>query len=83
MTPALPPALESALSAWFDDDDSAALEHACELARTQVRDIDALLTWVRDYGGSAAATALAQRRLRFALGLPVIAGPVCRRPTSD
>ena len=61
----------------------AALEKAGRLAREQPVDIDWLLNWARDYGGSAQATSLALRRLRFALGLPVVAGPVCRRPTGD
>ncbi|MCQ8779900.1 hypothetical protein NQU49_25150, partial [Escherichia coli] len=63
--------------------DAAALERAGRLAREQPVDIDWLLNWTRDYGGSTQATRLALRRLRFALGLPVIAGPVCRRPTGD
>ncbi|WP_295684489.1 hypothetical protein [uncultured Nevskia sp.] len=77
------PELKSALAAWFDDNDAAALEKAGRLAREQPVDIDWLLNWARDYGGSAQATSLALRRLRFALGLPVVAGPVCRRPTGD
>ena len=75
--------IHEALSRWFEDDDAAALEQACQRARTTAIDIDALLNWTRDYGGTAAATSLALRRLRFAIGLPVIAGPVCRRPTGD
>ncbi|WP_293393199.1 hypothetical protein [Nevskia sp.] len=77
------PELTSALAAWFDDNDAAALEHAGRLAREQPVDIDWLLSWARDYGGTAQATSLALRRLRFALGLPVVAGPVCSRPTGD
>lgn len=78
-----PSELTRALAAWFDDENAAALEQAGRLAREQPVDIDWLLTWTRDYGGSAQATRLALRRLRFALGLPVVAGPVCRRPTGD
>lgn len=77
------PELTSALAAWFDDNDAAALEQAGRLAREQPIDIDWLLNWTRDYGGSTQATSLALRRLRFALGLPVVAGPVCRRPNGD
>ena len=43
----------------------------------------ALLSFVADYGAQREATQLALRRLRFAIGLPVVAGPVCRRPTGD
>lgn len=86
MSDAVPAALadiHEALGRWFDDDDAAALEQACQRARMTAIDIDALLCWTRDYGGTAQATGLALRRLRFAIGLPVVAGPVCRRPTGD
>ncbi len=75
--------IHAALARWFDDEDAAALDHAGTLARQRPVDIDTLLNWTRDYGGGPRATSLALRRLRYALGLPVIAGPVCRRPTGD
>lgn len=76
-------AIHEALTAWFDDEDTAALNRACVLAGQAALDVDQLLSWTRDYGGSAQATSLALRRLRFAIGLPVVAGPVCRRPSGD
>lgn len=75
--------IHAALVRWFDDEDATALDRAGTLARQQPIDIDALLNWTRDYGGNAPATSRALRRLRYALGLPVVAGPVCRRPPGD
>lgn len=75
--------IHAALAAWFDDEDAAALSRACALAGQTALDVDRLLSWTRDYGGSQQATSLALRRLRFAIGLPVVAGPVCRRPSGD
>lgn len=78
-----PAALHAHLEAWLDDGDRAALDAACAIARSEPVDVDALLRFVSDYGASPEATQRALRRLRFAIGLPVIAGPVCRRPTGD
>lgn len=75
--------IHDALARWFDNEDAAALEQAGLLAKRHPVDVDALLNWTRDYGGSAQATSLALRRLRYAIGLPVVAGPVCRRPVGD
>lgn len=71
--------VESALVAWLDDDDASALDAACRLAQALPVDVGALLAWVADYGAAPQPTELALRRLRFALGLPVVPGPVCRR----
>lgn len=71
-------ALEAILPRWLDDGEASALAEACALAKAQPVDVDALLRWVAGYGATAQATDLAIRRLRFALGLPVIPGPVCR-----
>lgn len=71
------------LADWLDDGDAAALDAACAFARREPVDVDALLRHVADYGAPREATDLALRRLRHAIGLPVVAGPVCRRPTGD
>lgn len=76
-------ALHAHLEAWLDDGDAAALDAACAIARRDPVDVDALLNFVSDHGAPRDATDLALRRLRFAIGLPVVAGPVCRRPTGD
>ncbi len=76
-------ALHALLEAWLDDGDAAALDAACMIARRDPIDVDALLSFVADYGAPRETTQLALRRLRFAIGLPVVAGPVCRRPTGD
>lgn len=76
-------ALHALLETWLDDGDSAALDAACVIARRDPIDVDALLRFVADYRAPREATQLALRRLRFAIGLPVVAGPVCRRPTGD
>ncbi|GAC1627485.1 MAG: hypothetical protein NVS9B10_16520 [Nevskia sp.] len=63
---------------WLDDGDRSALAQACALAKATPVDVDTLLAWVRDHGAEPNAAELALRRLRFALGLPVVPGPVCR-----
>ena len=75
--------LHGHLTAWLDDRDAVRLDAACAIAKREPVDVDALLSFVADYGAARDATDLALRRLRFAIGLPVIAGPVCRRPTGD
>jgi hypothetical protein len=67
------------LRAWLEDRDATALDRACIWAKAHPFDVGALLQWVSDYGADEETTSLALRRLRFAIGLPVIAGPVCRR----
>lgn len=69
-------ALHEALTDYLDGDD-AALERAAALAR-EVADIAALLDWVQQQRAPAARKDLALRRLRHALGLRVVAGPVCK-----
>lgn len=75
--------LHEQLAAWLDDGDAAALDRACAIARAEPIEVDALLRFVADYGAPRETTQLALRRLRFAIGLPVVAGPVCRRPSGD
>lgn len=71
-------AVTALVSRWLDDGDPEALTQACVLARSSPIDVDALLAWVNDHGADPNATELALRRLRFAIGLPVVPGPVCR-----
>lgn len=71
--------LKAALSVWLEDRDAAALEQACAWVKTHPVDIAGLLDWLAGYDGDREACDLAARRLRFALGLPVIPGPICRR----
>lgn len=78
-----PAELQALLLAWLDDGDAEALSGACTIARRDAIDVDATLSFVRDRGDDPERIALALRRLRFAIGLPVVAGPVCRRPTGD
>jgi hypothetical protein len=66
------------LETFFEDENRAALDRACKLAKEHPLDIAALLDWVRDYHADRDAKSLATRSLRAALGLPVIPGPVCR-----
>lgn len=68
----------AALEPWLEDGSSESLDAACRLAKALPVDVDALLVWVRDHETTAERRELATRRLRFALGLPVIPGPVCR-----
>jgi hypothetical protein len=71
--------LQAALQRWLDDGDRAALEAAHALAtRIKGLDVGALLQWIDDHGSDLARTDLALRRTRHAVGLPVVAGPVCR-----
>jgi hypothetical protein len=71
--------LHAALSRWLEDGDRAALEtaHAQALQMKGI-DVGALLEWIDDHGIDSTRTDLALRRIRHALGLPVVAGPVCR-----
>jgi|GEM_PF-2815212 len=66
------------LNAWFDDDDARALADAIELCRKQPIDIDAVLSHVRDKGGTRPQAAVALREIRKAVGLPLIPGAPCR-----
>lgn len=75
--------LHAHLAAWLDDGDAGRLDAACAIAAREAVDVDALLSFVEDYGAERPATERALRRLRFAIGLPVVPGPVCRRPTGD
>lgn len=75
--------LHAHLAAWLDERDAAGLDAACAIAKREAVDVDALLSFVADYGAERETTQLALRRLRFAIGLPVVPGPVCRRPTGD
>lgn len=74
-----PTLLRARLQAWLDDGDAVALADACEIARREPIDVDATLAFVRDHGDEPERITHALRRLRFAIGLPVVAGPVCRR----
>lgn len=71
--------VQAQLQAWFDDGRSAALDQACALAQAGAVDVNALLCWLQDDAiAEDAARDLAIRRIRRALGLPMMPGPVCR-----
>jgi hypothetical protein len=71
--------LHTDLLRWLEDGDRAALESA-HMRAVQMKGIDvgALLEWIEDNRSDATRTELALRRMRHAVGLPVVAGPVCR-----
>lgn len=72
-------AITEQLERWFDEGERAALDEAGRLAAAQPVDIDALLHWVDTVRGPGPeARDLARRALRFALGLRVVPGAVCR-----
>lgn len=71
--------VQAQLQAWFDDGQAAALDQACALAQAGAVDVNALLSWLRDEViAEEGARDLALRRIRRALGLPMMPGPVCR-----
>ena len=72
-------AITEQLERWFDEGERAALDEAGRLAAEGPVDIEALLRWIDTVRGpSAEARDLARRALRFALGLRVVPGAVCR-----
>lgn len=76
--------LQAALTRWLDDGERPALETAHALAMTaKGLDVGALLQWIADHGDDPGRTDLALRRIRHAVGLPVVAGPVCRPRPGD
>lgn len=76
--------LQTALARWLDDGDRAELETAHRLAtRASGLDVGALLQWIDDHGDDVVRTDLARRRIRHAVGLPVVAGPACRPRPAD
>ena len=77
--PNLPETIRYGLERYLDDDDATGLAAACEALRHHRVDMAGLLDWIAGYPASAESKSLAERRVRAALGLPLIAGPVCRR----
>ena len=71
--------IQTRLLQWFDEGDTKALDAACALTKSAAVDIARLLQWL-DHEAIAddAARDLATRRLRRALGLPMMPGAVCR-----
>lgn len=71
--------VQAHLRDWFEHEDAAALDAACALAQAQPVDVAALLRWIDAQSDAEAATRdLAQRRVRRALGLPMMPGAPCR-----
>jgi len=64
-----------------EDDAAAALSAACDVLRQQPVDVDALLTWVRDYRAEPARRSTALMALRRTLGLRPMAAAVCATPS--
>lgn len=72
-------AITELIERWFDDGERAALDEAGRLAAAGSIDIEALLLWVDTVRGpTPQARDIARRALRFALGLRVVPGAVCR-----
>ncbi|TXH02900.1 MAG: hypothetical protein E6R07_13970 [Nevskiaceae bacterium] len=71
--------VQAHLRDWFENEDAAALDAVCALAQAQPVDVAALLRWI-DAQSDVEATArdLALRRVRRALGLPMMPGAPCR-----
>ena len=73
--------ITAALARFFDTVDRAALDEACRVASSEAFDIDRLLAWLEAAPADDAPKDLAVRRLRAAIGLPPLPGPVCRPVT--
>lgn len=71
-------AITAALDRYFDSGDSVALDEACGLAARGSFDIAALLAWLDAALADDAPKDLSTRRIRAAIGLPPMAGAVCR-----
>lgn len=71
--------LRTLLARYLDEDDRTSLQAACKMLRGARVDMAALLDWLDHHRGDAERKSLAVRQVRAALGLPLIAGPVCRR----
>ena len=71
--------VQAQLQIWLDDGQAAALDQACALAKAGAVDVNRLLSWLQDEViAENTARDLAIRRIRRALGLPMMPGPVCR-----
>lgn len=71
--------LTDPLSTFLDEEEGeSVLARACEWASAHPVDIAALLDWVHRYPAARERKARVEVRLRAALGLPLVAGPVCR-----
>ncbi|MGQ0700847.1 MAG: hypothetical protein ACT4PZ_21720 [Panacagrimonas sp.] len=69
---------------FLDEEDRGALDQACHLAATTTPlDLDALLHRVQEARADKTLKAEALRRLRAALNLPAMPGPVCRPTPFD
>lgn len=80
----VPDSLQTHIARYFDDEDLGALDEVCRLASTTGGiDIAALLDFVNACDAERSAKARMLRRLRAALGLPAMPGPVCRPTPFD
>ena len=71
--------IKALLDAHFEDGDAALLEHACAAAPNSATDIAELLRWLQsDAVAEPEVLDLVTRRMRRALGLPMMPGAVCR-----
>ena len=70
--------IETLLTRYSDDEDTAALAQACALAQREPVEITDLLDWVQHYAAEPEAIRHALLQLRRALGLRPIPGAVCR-----
>lgn len=71
--------IQELLARYLDDEDAVALDAACASLRNSNLDMSALLEWMARYPADKDLKALAERRVRAALGLSVVGGAVCRR----
>lgn len=73
--------ITAALDRFFETADRAALDEACRVAASEVFDIDRLLAWLEAAPADEAPKDLAVRRIRAAIGLPLLPGAACRPVT--
>jgi len=71
--------IKSLLDAYFESGDATVLDQACAATSNSATDIAELLRWLKDDAiAEPEPLDLATRRVRRALKLPMMPGPVCR-----